>query len=286
MSCKDTPIPEAAAEAGLTELVFCEDFEDDFAIDFSGEGKPGYSFYADRVHRQRRLFPTQAEMRGSVLYLRPGETSRAVSLSSYSQAGNCGFTIHFGYVEARVRADRPLGRHTNWPKVWCTGLSEDNTLEDRFAEVAVVELTDPLDKGRSRSRGKDMIYAGVLHDFRMTSKGREHCSNAVNATGYNDNFDYVDTDWHTYGLLWEPGHVAWYMDNQKMHSVRFVGGALPQYYYRDDPRPLPRIEETFPDRHFDVWEGAHTITDRETMRVLLGCGRYWTMDVDWVRVWQ
>ena len=46
------------------------------------------------------------------------------------------------------------------------------------------------------------------------------------------------------------------------------------------------FKKAFPDRHFDVWEGAHTITDRETMRVLLGCGRYWTMDVDWVRVWQ
>lgn len=289
MSCKGVPIPEAAAEAGLTNLTFCEDFENDFAIDFSGEGKPGYSFYADRHRRQKRLFPSQAEMRRSVLYLRPGEISEAVSIGTYSRVGNCGFLMHFGYAEARIRADRPLGRHNHWPKFWCAGpFDDDGPMNgEHRAEIVVVEFTDPLDKGRSRSRGKDMIYAGVMHDLYCTPDGiRRSCANSVNATGYNDQFDYVDTDWHTYGVLWEPGHVAWYMDNKRMHSARFMGGALPQYYYRDDPHPLPRIEKMYPDRPFTVWEGAHTVTDRETMSLSLGCHRYWTMDVDWVRVWQ
>lgn len=287
MSCKFTPIPEAAAEAGLTTLAFCEDFENDFAIDFSGEGKPGYSFYSDRRHRHRQLFPSQAEMRQSVLYLRPGEISEAVSIGTYSRAGHCGFLMHFGYAEARIRADRPLGRHNHWPKFWCSGPFDDEPMDgERRAEIVVVEFVDPLDKGRSRSRGKDMIYAGVMHDIYMVSGKKRICSNSVNATGYNDNFDYIDTDWHTYGVLWEPGHVAWYMDNKLMHSARFMGGALPQYFYRDNPCPLPRIENLYPDRPFVVWEGAHTVTDRETMSLSLGCHRYWAMDVDWVRVWQ
>lgn len=291
MSCKTVPVPEAAAEAGLFKLAFCEDFENDFAIDFSGEGKPGYSFYVNRARRRPLLVQSQAEMRKSVLYLRPGSTMESVSICTCSSQTQNGFSMHFGYIEARIRVDRPLGRHNHWPKFWGTGKEYiHNENPGHRAELVVVEFTDPLDKGLSRSRGKDMIYVGTLHDHSWEKENgvwkHRLCTNSVNATGYNDQFNYVDTDWHTYGALWEPGHVAWYMDNELMHSVRFVGGSLPQYYYRDDPRPLPRIEERFPEMNFQVWEGAHTVTDRETMAFSLGCHRYWTMDVDWVRVWQ
>ena len=291
MSCKIVPIPEAAAKAGLLNLVFCEDFETDKAIDFSGKGEPGYSFYANTRRGAPQLIQSQAEMRKSVLHLRPGVARESASLCTYSNNSRCGYRMHFGYIEAHIRVDCPLGRHNHWPKFWGAGKDiEENDLPAHRAELVVVEFNDPLDKGRSRSRGKDMIYAGTLHDlfvYKEDEKVKHRlCTNVVNSTGYNDQFRYVDTDWHTYGALWEPGHVAWYMDNELMHSVRFAGGSLPQYYHRDDPHPLPRIEETFPNRHFDVWEGAHTVTDRETMAFSLGCHRYWTMDIDWVRAWE
>ena len=292
MGCSNLPIPEAAREAGLSELVFCEDFENEKAIDFSGKGLPGHSFYVQKNRSKLMLTPEQAEMRSSVLHLRPTSTDYAATLYTYHEAAQQGFLVHFGYIEARIRANCPIGRHQYWPKFWgvpvaCSG--DDN--HDCKAELVIVEFIDPLDKGRSRGRGKDMIYTGTLHEHRweLDKNGEwQHrlCTNSVNATGYNDEFCYVDTDWHVYGVLWEPGHVAWYMDGELMHSVRFVGGALPEYFYRDNPRPLPRIEETFPDHHFQVWEGAHTITDRETMALVLTCHPYWPMDVDWVRVWQ
>ena len=43
MSFKNVPIPEAAKDAGFTKLAFADDFDDLSNIDFSGEGKPGYT---------------------------------------------------------------------------------------------------------------------------------------------------------------------------------------------------------------------------------------------------
>ena len=39
MNFKNVPIPAAAEAAGMTNLVFSEDFETEKSIDFSGEGK-------------------------------------------------------------------------------------------------------------------------------------------------------------------------------------------------------------------------------------------------------
>ena len=267
--------------------MFCEDFETDNAIDFSGEGKEGYSFYANRMKGGLTLSPTEAEMRNSVVYLRPSIVGKTGNISTRSNVRPIGFSMHFGYIEICMRASCPIGRHRHWPKFW--GSSVGDSLGENWqetAELVVVELTDPLDKGRSRSRGKDMIYAGVLHDLRRDGDNIVLCSNSVNATGYNDEFVYVDTDWHTYGALWEPGHVAWYMDNKLMHSTRYVGGTLPEYFHRDNPIPLPRIEHLRPDWKSPPWEGAHTVTDRETLAFSLACHPYWVMDVDWVRAWQ
>ena len=71
MSFKNVPIPAAAEAAGMTKLVFAEDFESETAIDFSGEGKPGYSFYADRPYAMSTLTPEECQMRDSVLYFKP-----------------------------------------------------------------------------------------------------------------------------------------------------------------------------------------------------------------------
>ena len=94
MSFNNVPIPEAAKAAGMTNLVFAEDFETETAIDFSGEGKPGYSFYADRPYALPTLTPEECQMRDSVLYFKPEKCDSAIGLVTYSKAGRNGFLMH------------------------------------------------------------------------------------------------------------------------------------------------------------------------------------------------
>ncbi len=288
MSCTNVPIPAAAEAAGFTKLVFAEDFESDTAIDFSGEGKEGYSFYADRPYLLETLTPEECQMKDSVLYLKPRVCRSAIGLGSYSKAGKTGFTMHYGYAEARIRAGHPTGEYDGVPAFWGIGLKDYvGQPWEHCGELDILEIVVP-------SNDKDkMIYTGTLHDH-WRGHGRDEngnpknvfASNLINATGYQDNFDFIDGEWHTYAALWTEGYVAWYMDGKLMHSARYNATDLPQYYYRDDPTPLPRIEDLRPGK-FDerTWEGAHHIMDEENEVIILGCNYNWPMEVDWVRIW-
>ncbi len=288
MSFTNVPIPAAAQAAGMTRLVFSEDFESDTAIDFSGEGKKGYHFYADRGYGRSVLTPDECQVRDSVLYMKPVECDHAVGLASYSKAGHTGFTMHYGYAEARIRAGHPTGDYDGVPAFWGMGMKDYLGEDWRYlGELDVVELFIPHTDATKK------IYAGSLHEHYRNGivhpsgwKHVKYASNLINATGYQDNFDFIDNDWHTYGALWQAGEVVWYLDGKRMHSARYNATDLPQYYYRDDPTPLPRIEDLRPGEFDDrTWAGAHHAMERENLVMILGCNYNWPMEVDWVRIW-
>ncbi len=289
MSFKNEPIPAAAAAAGMTNLVFAEDFETETAIDFSGEGKPGYSFYADRPYAMSTLTPEECQMRDSVLYMKPEQCGAAIGMVTYSKKGRTGFTMHYGYAEARIRADQPTGEYDGVPAFW--GMEKKDMMGEpwvRCGELDILEMVIPHTDATRK------IYTGTLHEHlrkfdengNEIRKERVFASNLVNSTGYKDQFDFIDDQWHTYAALWEPGHIAWYMDGKLMHSARYNATDLPQYYYRDDPTPLPRIEETRPELAHRTWPGAHHVMETAEEILVLGCNKNWPMEVDWVRVWQ
>ncbi len=295
MSCKNVPIPAAAEAAGFTKLTFCEDFETEKAIDFSGEGREGYSFYADRPYGMKTLTPEECQMKDSVLYFVPETCAAAIGLCTYSKAGRVGYTMHYGYAEARIRADLPKTTSYNgWPAFW--GMEIKDMMGEPWehcGELDILEMVDPKEKGRSKSIGKDVIYTGTLHEHwrtgRVNENGRpvpEFCSSLVVSSGYKDQFDYIDDQWHTYAALWKPGYVAWYMDNKLMHAASFNATDLPEYYYRDDPTPVPRIEWERPELAKKTWPGGHNVMETTNEILVLGCHKDWPMEVDWVRVWQ
>ena len=287
MSFKNVPIPAAAEAAGMTKLVFSEDFETEMAIDFSGEGKPGYSFYADRPYGGTTLTPEECRIEDSVLYFKPIKCAAAIGLGSYSKAGRTGFTMHYGYAEARIRAKQPTGEYNGVPAFWGIGLKDFLGQNwTHCGELDILEIVVPhTDKDKK-------IYTGTLHNHYRSGERTEQghyktvfASSSVVATGYEDKFDFLDDEWHTYAALWEPGHIAWYLDGKLMHSARFAEGEIPQYYYRDDPTPVKRLQEVYPNVEEIVWPGAHTIMNEEEEVIILGCNYNWPMEVDWVRIW-
>jgi len=293
MSFKNVPIPAAAAAAGMTNLVFAEDFETEKAIDFSGEGKEGYSFYADRPYGLPTCTPAECQMRDSILYFAPEVGQAAIGLPTFSKKSQTGFTMTFGYAEARIRADLPIDEYGGWPAFW--GISKKNVLGQAFVhcgELDILEMYDPKAKGRSGGIRKDIIYTGTMHDWWRTGgvdengkPNTKYASNSINSCGYLDQFDYIDDQWHTYAALWEPGYVAWYLDNTLMHAVRYNDTDLPTFYYRDDPTPLP-YDEQCADLADRTWPGAHSVMDTEEEVLFIGADKNWPMEIDWVRVWQ
>ena len=288
MSLKNVPIPAAAEAAGYTNLTFCEDFNDYSGIDMSGEGKPGYNFYIDRPYGKHTLTEEELEIEDSVLTLKPFKDGCLADLPTYSKKGDTGFTMQYGYAEARIRMDWPDENYSGgWPCFWSIG--KPDMMSKGWTDCGEIDVLEAVPIHAK----KHPIYTGTLHHHKRNydENGKlvtpnSIASNMVNATGYNDYFDYIDKEWHTYAVLWEPGHVAWYMDNKLMHAVRYNEWDLPQCFYRDSPTPLPRIEQRVPELADRVWKGAYHIFEDDEQVFFLGARRDWPLYCDWVRIWQ
>ena len=119
MSFKNTPIPEAAKAAGFTKLALADDFDDLSNIDFSGEGKPGYTWYADRPFKM----PTMTEkdftiIEDSVVHMEPEMCAPLIGISTYSRKGDTGYTMQYGYLEARIRVKIPGAAYQKKTHCW------------------------------------------------------------------------------------------------------------------------------------------------------------------------
>ena len=230
-------------------------------------------------------------MRDSVLYFKPIQCGAAIGLGSYSKKGKTGFTMHYGYAEARIRADRPTGEYNGVPAFWAIG-KRDFVSNHPFdwkdcGELDILEIN----MQKNEQGVEDMFYTGTLHHHHRPGTLREdgrvlqkQGTNFINALGYNET-RWLDNEWHTYAALWEPGYIAWYLDGKLMHSARFAEGEIPEYYYRDDPKPVKRLQEVYPNVEEIVWPSAHTIMNEENEVIILGCNNNWPMVVDWVRIW-
>ena len=290
MSFKNVPIPAAAEAAGFTKLAIADDFDDLSQFDMSGEGKDGYTWYIDRPFGMPTMKETDFSFpEESVMHLKPEMCSPLIAFSSYSRKGDTGYTMQYGYLEARIRVkiigpEYDRKKHC-WPAFWT--LSKENWMDKKFEHCGELDVIEMV-----AINGGKPIYTGTLHDWKRTydengnRTSQVFGSNLVNSCGYNDYFDYLDEEWHTYAALWEPGHVAWYLDNKLMHSARYNATDLPQYFYRDSNVPLPRIEHYRDDLKEKTWKGCHHIMENDPQVVTLGCRPAWPMDIDWIRVWE
>lgn len=285
MSFRNVPIPAAAEAAGMTKLAFADDFDSYDTIDMSGEGKPGYNWYADRPYTNTVLTAEELVIRDSVVTIRPESAHAAVGLPTYSRKGKTGFTYNKGYAEARMRFPvSGLGKveHGQIPAFWALGV--DDVAGKPWNHIGELDILEAV---QAHQIDNAVIYTGTLHDHDRVGRDKTRlCTNTINATGYRDQFDVLDDQWHTYAALWDDNYVAWYLDNKLMHSARYADGKMPEYFYRDDPTPLPPAEEVYPNYDRPAWPGAHTIMATDHMVLFISGHRDWPVDVDWVRVWQ
>ncbi len=291
MSFKNVPIPPAAEAAGMTKLVFADDFDSPDTVDWSGEGKEGYNWYTDRPYGLPTFTREEFEFDDSVMRMTPEVCPSAIGLCTFSTKGKTGFVMKYGYAEARIRATKPVGEYDGVPAWWGIGkrdmVKTDNVGWTDCGELDILEINEFKDEnGELRN-----AYTGTLHHHHRTGELKENGApvqkigtNFINALGYQKH-DWLDDEWHTYAALWTEGYIAWYLDNKLMHAARFTDDALPEYFYRDDPTPLPRFEAMRPDCADRTWVGAHSVMNGEEEVMILGCNKNWPMEVDWVRIW-
>ena len=78
------------------------------------------------------------------------------------------------------------------------------------------------------------------------------------------------SQWHTYAALWQPGKVTWLLDGEPLYSQRYGAESVPAPNTPGNPA------------------GTFAVLDQESPgeTLILGCGKNWPIEIDWVHVWQ
>ncbi len=116
------------------------------------------------------------------------------------------FTQKYGYFEARVKFPTARGL---WPAFWL--------MPDRGADSG-------LNQWQRRDTGKGAMEIDIIEHLTEWGPGRNNV--AVHWDGYGDKhkawgtsqlyFGPTPDGWHTFGLLWEPGKLTWFIDGKKV----------------------------------------------------------------------
>ncbi|MDX6510757.1 MAG: hypothetical protein QOE36_261 [Gaiellaceae bacterium] len=107
--------------------------------------------------------------------------------------------VRYGRIEARAAVPRGAGL---WPAIWALGASIDEASWPRCGEIDVMEHV-----GREPRR----VY-GTLHG---PGYSRDECFG-----GTHDLDRDVAEDFHAFAVDWEPGHIAWTVDDTVYHEAR------------------------------------------------------------------
>ena len=161
-------------------------------------------------------------------------------------------TFRYGYFEARMKWDVVTGA---WPAFWLTPI-QDALGEDYYNGVKEAGEVDVFEGQGAQPN----TFTGTVHDW-------------VNNQDYiNNNNTYrlpANTDFsqfHTYGLLWQPGMVTWYYDNQPLMSA-----PTPAIFDKQDYFMVLGMQEGA------TWEYGNRTGVTATQMAL---------SVQWVRVWK
>jgi len=243
----DKPAPPSQAQG--YKLVFADEFD---TLDLSPDGRGIHEWYEGIWFNHQHAPRKNISVANSMLCLKweRGQRSTDTSITTLSPYLQNFAVWRYGYFEARLRWDVVKGA---WPAFWLIPV-EDATGQDIYNGMKESGEID-IFEGQG---DEPHVFYGTIHDW----LNLHDQANRNNAFPLPRNVDL--NQFHTYGLLWTPGKVVWYLDNQPLHS-----------------------------------ESTPAVFDRQNFFLVLGMQEDWkagnlsgvtassmTLNVDWVRVWQ
>ena len=270
-----TPSPTVPAAAGkYNRLAFEDDFDSISTIDTGNTGAPGFKWYPAGVHKWGKpdTQPSEYSVNNSVLRIAPSHSTYNRNFMTRDPNTGEGRSFGRGYYEVRMRVDADGVRNvppenSSWPAFWAQSNHLHRLNQRPYVELDMVEIMR-----KDEFLGTLWAHHGGQFDKSLMIKNRK-------ADYRNPN--YHSADWHTYGCLWDTNGVEWYID-----------GALVLKQYWGEKRNLlapndPQQNPVAADGTNPTLSNPFGLFDSETaIDVILGTGKTWPMEVDWVRIWQ
>jgi hypothetical protein len=236
-----TPPPQAT---GYT-LMFSDDFN---SLNLSPNGVGSFNWYDPGMFWESPAPYSNISTSNSALSLlwKNGQGTSDTSLATAAKDGSSYHAWRYGYFEARMRWDTVTGA---WPAIWLIPVQGITCGGCEQGELDIFE-------GQGASPN---VFTGTIHDWNSPT--------GAHSAGKNYNLGSVDlSQYHTYGVLWTPGQVTWYFDNQALYS-------FPTYSIFDQQKYYLIIGSQ---------EGANWSYGNLSNVTASQIG----VNVDWVRVWQ
>lgn len=250
-------VPRYALEAGYSRLTLYDDFTSIHSIDTTNSGAAGYTWYVKRPYGYPALAADEYVVENSVLTISQANGYYANwGLATIHPTTKQGFSWKFGYAEARMRFDpSKVALSDGWPAFWATSTtnSVDGTPNPRSAELDIFEYMNEK-------------FNGGMHDW--YGVGLDYSMGPTDGSHVLPNVDF--SQWHTYAALWQPGNVTWLFDGEPLYSQRYGAESVPAPNTPGNPA------------------GTFAVLDQESPgeTLILGCGKNWPIEIDWVHVWQ
>jgi hypothetical protein len=243
--------PAPPSQAQGYKLAFSDEFD---TFDLSPDGRGIHEWYEGIWFNHQHAPRKNISAAHSMLCLKweRGQGGTDTSITTLSPHIQNYAAWRYGYFEARLRWDVVKGA---WPAFWLIPV-EDATGQDIYNGTKESGEIDIFEGQGDQPH----VFYGTIHDW-VNLHDRANRNNAFPLPG---NVDL--NQFHIYGLLWTPGKVVWYLDNQPLHSE-----STPAVFDRQNFFLVLGMQEG------EDWKAGNLSgVTASTM----------TLNVDWVRVWQ
>lgn len=200
------PPPQAAA-AGYSQLVFNPNFS---SLNLCTGNTPGCDFYNPGGVGSCSQGTVTTPSNYLNLNWVSGQGNCDTVVTSYSANGLYGHGWLYGYFEVSMLFDPDTG---HWPALWFQGVSTIGTSPYTGPELDIFEWQSLISNTSAPNQ-----FNGTLHVWSAgvdtASRGVTPQVSAITWSNYN-----------TYGVLWTPTEVCWYLNNVLMGSCQSTTGS-------------------------------------------------------------
>ncbi len=267
--------PEVAKQAGMTSLVFSDDFDNYNSIDMYATGKDGYKWYVNRQWNASTITPNDYTIKDGIIKLHAAEPTYNITLTTLDGKTGAGFTYRMGYMEIRLRVVNPThdtgapGATGGIPAVW--GFPDTKWLEKPGENTRWVEMDWLEYWGKNTKKWPkypEGYFTTTFHDQISGEGSKDHWYNNSNSSQNG----LGDGEWHTMGWLWASDLLVGYLDGEEYFRQT--------YDLEGFPEPMMNVKSGLPV------EGAFSGMNYQYAALFLGGAIDNPMEVDYVQIWQ
>ncbi|MBR2405734.1 MAG: hypothetical protein IKB04_01600 [Clostridia bacterium] len=246
-------------QAGMTDLIFNDDFNDPNSVDNQNTHKAGYKWYITRPYGAPDLGAGDYSVENGVMTVKNEVPTYNYGLGTTDMDSHVGFDFNTGYLEVKLRIPRPRKNtegEKGVPAIWAL------PSEKLFYEYSHWVELDWLEYWG------DNYYTICLHEQKREAGGETTQWTKNSNTSFSG---LNDGEWHVMGWLWQEGLFISYLDGKEVMRLKWAKGELAW--------PVQTVNTG------ELELGAFVKLDEQHLPIIIGGSQDNPLELDYVRVW-